>query len=160
MRYLPVVVASCFALILINVSFVSADPRMEINDNFCHAILDTDDTDNEVFVSECSPSLVVNTIEAADLMVEKDTHMDTTCTYKKATGFASVIKIMPEATAPLPATTELIYTSGETTSKCTMVDSNGTKYKSVDWISRIKVSEQKEGYVRVIYEVTCFDGEA
>lgn len=32
---------------------VTADPRMEINDNFCHFILDPNDTDNGIFVANC-----------------------------------------------------------------------------------------------------------
>ena len=37
----------------------SADPRMEISDNFCHCILDPIDTDNEVFVADCNPYIIV-----------------------------------------------------------------------------------------------------
>jgi hypothetical protein len=57
---------------------VSADPRMEINDNFCHFILDPTNTDNEVFVANCRDEIttIVPTPTAKENMVTCENYIE------------------------------------------------------------------------------------
>ena len=54
----------------------SADPRMEINDNFCHCILDPIDTDNEVFIADCKPYITVEKNVEKNMETEKNTETE------------------------------------------------------------------------------------
>ena len=83
-------------LLLISVHIIfavtaSADPRMETNDNFCHFILNTGNTDNEVFLAGCDS--VITVVEKLDdaggitAKCEESNYM--------ASGYATVTKTVP-----------------------------------------------------------------
>jgi len=155
------------------VSFItptaSADPRMEICDNFCHCILDPIDTDNEVFVADCKPYITVeksvekivekNSETEKDKETEKCIECETNCGGYIAKGYAKVSRRVPEDTAPLKAGEERYLTSNDSYTPCVMVETNGRAYKSHNWESSIKVEKSnRNGMVWVIYELICFDG--
>jgi hypothetical protein len=147
----------------------SADPRMEICDNFCHCILDPIDTDNEVFIANCKPYITVEKsvekIEEKSLETEKDietqksNECETCCDGYTANGYAKVRRRVPEVAAPLPAGQEKLLTSNDSDTPCVMVETNGRAYKSHNWESSIKVKKSnRDGMVWVVYELICFDG--
>ena len=78
-----------------------------------------------------------------------------------ASGFAKRSKQMPPEAAPLAPGTTLTLTSDDSTTPCTMVESNGTAYKSHNWTSTIKVGavKKRSGLVTVTYELFCQDGQ-
>jgi hypothetical protein len=137
---------------------------MEIRDNFCHWILDPDDTDNEVFVADCAAYITVekpetDPLEPQSLEEEKVVEVEPVCEGRLATGYAKVVKKVRENAAPLPVGERAVFTSEISDAPCVMVTSNKT-YKSHDWVSSIKVNRHKNGdMVKVIYELTCYDGE-
>ena len=138
---------------------VSADPRMETNKNFCHFILDPANTDNEVFFAGCNS--IITTLEKIETVgiVEPKPNVPE-CNYI-ASGFAKRSKQMPPEAAPLAPGTTLTLTSDDSTTPCTMVESNGTAYKSHNWTSTIKVGavKKRSGLVTVTYELFCQDGQ-
>ena len=166
MRRISVFIILFISMFFFNAITASADPRMEINDNFCHCILDPIDTDNEVFIAACKPSITVaknleKNIEADQNMeTEKNLENEIYCDGYSANGFARATRRAPEVAAPLPAGGERILTSDDSETPCVMVDSNGREYRSRNWVSSIKVSRaNKKGLVWVVYELVCLDGE-
>jgi hypothetical protein len=132
---------------------VSADPRMETNKNFCHFILDPDNTDNEIFMAGCDS--VITVVEKA----ANATHAQIQCNENAvASGYATVKKVVPLAAAPLPTGETSVLTSDMSDTPCTMVESNGRAYQSKKWQSTIKVDPGKKGFVTVSFELFCQDG--
>lgn len=132
-----------------------ADPRMETNKNFCHFILNAGDTDNEVFLAGCAS--LISVVEkgpvtgTATVECEEGKYM--------ANGYASVTRTMLLAAAPIPAGTTLKFTSNDTDTPCTMVESNGRQYRSYKWHSVIKVDRGlTRNLVKVTYEIFCQEG--
>jgi hypothetical protein len=133
----------------------SADPRMETNDNFCHFILNADNTDNEVFLAGCDSVITVveKVAEAGGVTAkcEENNYM--------ASGYATVTKTVPQAAAPIPPGTTRKFTSDNTDTPCTMVESNGRQYRSQKWQSIIRVSPAvRKNPVTVSYEIICQEG--
>ena len=161
-----------YVLIVFFIAFTaSADPRMEISDNFCHCILDPIDTDNEVFIADCQPFVTVekspeNNMEPEENVESEENTEDEKyleneihCDGYTAKGYAKVARRAPEVAAPLLAGQARIITSEDSKTPCVMVDSNGREYKSRNWVSSIKVSRpNKNGLVWVVYELICLDG--
>ncbi len=118
-----------------------ADPRMETNDNFCHFILDADNTDNEVFQAGCDSSIAVED--------------------EVATGQAYIKFRIDHRASPIPVGTELVLTNEDSNSPCNMVDSNNTQYASNRWESRIKVGKhvKHNGLVFITYRLVCYEGQ-
>ena len=139
---------------------------MEINDNFCHSILDPIDTDNEVFVAQCQPVITVEKKIESDTETQENPEAEETtedkiyCDGYTARGYSRVTRKIPEIASPIPAGEELVFTSDDSETRCVMVESNGREYRSRDWISSIKVSRpNKRGMVWVVYELVCLNGE-
>jgi hypothetical protein len=133
----------------------SADPRMETNDNFCHFILNAENTDNEVFLAGCDSVItVVEKVAGAEGVTakcEENNYM--------ASGYAAVTKTVPQAAAPIPPGTTRKFTSTDTDTPCTMVESNGRQYRSQKWQSTIRVSAAvRKNPVVVYYEIICQEG--
>jgi hypothetical protein len=144
------------AVNLLLAAAVSADPRMETNNNFCHFILNAENTDNEVFLAGCDSVITVieKVVTTAGMSVkcEPDNHV--------ASGYASVTKELPAAAVPAPPGSTLTFTSDGSTTACTMVESNGRAYTSNKWTSTIKVNRVKRnGFATVQYEIFCQDGQ-
>lgn len=144
-----------FGLNMFIVSIASADPRMEINKDFCHFILDTVNTDNEVFVADCGAM-----ITTTEKIVQTGT-VQITCeeNNKIASGYSVLNKVMQQTASPVPPGTTIFFTSDTSTTPCTMVESNGTAYTSMKWQSSIKAGNVKKGMVTVQYELFCQEGE-
>jgi hypothetical protein len=128
-----------FVLLLISAclfiaSYASADPRMETNKNFCHFILDPDNTDKEVFAAGCN-----STITVTEKIAAAGASGPTCETNYIATGYAHRTETVPVAAAPIPPGTTLVLTSNDSDTPCTMVESNGRAYQSHNWQSTIKV---------------------
>jgi hypothetical protein len=135
------------------ISPVFADPRMEINDNFCHFILDPTNTDNEVFVANCRAEIttIVPIPAAKGGLV--------TCENYIASGFGQVTKMIPQEAISLKPGETLRFTNVNSETPCTMVESNGRAYTSSNWESIIKVDNGKpKGFVKVTYRLFCRDG--
>lgn len=113
-----------------------ADPRMEINDNFCHFIKDPNNTDNEIFIGGCDAKISV--------------------TDEVASGYVRIVEWMSkrEAKVLLDGKKRYIFTNNDSDSPCTMVESNGTEYNSNNWKSSITHNRHK-----IVYELICLDGE-
>ena len=102
-------------VIIIGLSGVlHADQRMETVGGFCHFVINPDNEDNEIFVSNCVSSIVQN---------------------NNRTGTGWVLKKVKYPGILLPVS-NLMLTGAETGINCVMVDSNGTTYVTQDWISR------------------------
>ncbi len=152
------IVSVLLLLIFVHIIFAataSADPRMETNDNFCHFILNTGNTDNEVFLAGCDSVItVVEKVAGAGEITakcEENNYM--------ASGYATVTKTVPQAAAPIPPGTTLKFTSNDTDTPCTMVESNGRQYRSHKWQSIIKVDRAyARNPVKVTYEIFCQEG--
>ena len=131
-----------FLILTFAASLAYADPRMETRDNFCHMILDPDNTDNEVFVAGCNSQIVADG-------------------NGNATGYLKLTRWMPkeEAQAILGDNERrLSFTSGESGTACAMVDSNGTQYNSNDWESKIIVRRPWRRINKVVYKLYCRNG--
>jgi hypothetical protein len=148
-----------------------ADPRMEINKNFCHFILDPYNTDNEIFVGGCNPDIIVleiiNPVQSEKITESKET----TCEENYvAAGYATVTKLIPVEAVPVLPMTSLTITSDESEYPCTMVESNGRAYRSYNWWSSVKAERTTRTYTRVggqyitkeyvqiVYELYCQEG--
>ncbi len=128
----------CLILILslmVMAGTATADPRMEVTDNFCHFILDPDNTDNEIFLGGCDGKIAV--VEGV------------------ATGYVRIVEWMPrqEASALVPKG-GVRFTSDDSDAACALVDSNGTQYDSNDWVSKISVNRGK-----LVYKLYCRNGQ-
>jgi len=141
---------------LIVVAIASADPRMETNNNFCHFILDPNNTDNEVFVADCGA--VITTVEKKAKTVTAKNQCEEN--NRIASGYATVTNIVPQAASPIAAGTSIVFTNADSETPCTMVESNGRAYTSTKWKSTIKaVTANRRGLVTVQYELFCQEGE-
>ena len=152
-----------------------ADPRMETNNNFCHFILEAANTDHELFLAGCDPTITVAIVTptAGSPQVQCDDEN------RIASGYATATRVMTAAAAPLPAGQTLTLTSNDSDTPCTMVESNGRAYTSNSWQSVITVTaiaaatpntptQRKKkstaavgdapAMVTVQYELTCTDG--
>jgi hypothetical protein len=133
----------------------SADPRMETNKDFCHFILNPDNTDNEVFVADCGS--VITTIEK--IVSSGTAHIQCEENNRVASGYATVIRVVQQAASPISPGTTVTFTSGDSATPCTMVESNGRAYTSTKWQSTIKAgTASKKGLVIVQYELFCQEG--
>ena len=166
---------SVFTVLFVTMVFfmpptASADPRMEINDNFCHCILDPINTDNEVFIADCKPFITVqkkeeknvegNTATEKNTEAEKSLESEVYCDGYSADGYAKATRRVPEVAAPLPPGEEKIITSDDSETPCVMVESNGRAYRSQNWVSSIKVGRpNRNRMVWVVYELICLDGD-
>ena len=131
---------------------VSADPRMEINKNFCHFILDPTNTDNEVFVANCRAEITTNIPLAAK-------EGQVACEGYVASGYGQVTRTIPQEAIPLKPGETLRFTNENSNVPCTMVESNGRAYTSNNWESVIKVEKGKpKGFVKVTYSLFCREG--
>jgi len=154
MKKLAVLLLLFFVHIIFTVT-ASADPRMETNDNFCHFILNAENTDNEIFLAGCDSVItVVEKVEAtenATVKCEENNYM--------ANGHATVTKFVPQAAAPIPPGTTLKFTSSDSETPCTMVESNGRQYRSHKWQSIVRVDRAyARNPVKVTYEIFCQEG--
>ena len=134
----------------------SADPRMETNKDFCHFILDPQNTDNEVFVADCGSA--ITTVEKT----EKTGTTQIKCeeSNRIASGYAIVSRLLLEAASPVSPGTTVIFTSDDSDTPCTMVESNGRAYTSHKWKSTIKAGRtSRKGLVMVQYELFCEEGQ-
>jgi hypothetical protein len=142
---------------------VSADPRMEINDNFCHFILDPLNTDNEVFESGCNATIVTLTGNMTRMVVgeqESNGNPRAQCSEYVASGYGTVTKQVPVSAVALPIGTVLKFSSDDSDTPCTMVESNGRQYISYNWESKIRVVQGNAiGMMKIIYQLTCKDGK-
>ena len=147
-------------LVLVSVNLLlalnaSADPRMETNKDFCHFILDPQNTDNEVFVADCGSGITT---------VEKTEKAGTTqikCeeSNRIASGYAIVSRLVQPAASPVSPGTTVMFTSDDSDTPCTMVESNGRAYTSHKWKSTIKAGRiSRKGLVMVQYELFCEEG--
>lgn len=142
---------SFFHLCIIFPAF--GDPRMEINNNFCHFILDPTETDNEIFVANCRAEIttIVPLSVAKEGMVACENYM--------ASGYGQVVKMIPKEAISLKPGETLRFTNEDSNAPCTMVESNGRAYTSRNWESVIKVENGKpKGFVKVTYRLFCRDG--
>ena len=131
-------------ILAISVGLAYADPRMETVGNFCHMILDADNTDNEIFVAGCNSQIVV----------DDDA--------KTASGYIKITRWMPreEARAILgDRKRRLSFTSDDSGTPCVMVESNGTEYESNVWESKIMVRRPWRHMNKVVYKLYCLNGE-
>lgn len=156
MKKAPIYFLLLIAVTLLLAVPAFADPRMETNKNFCHFILNADNTDNEVFLAGCDSLITVveKTVATQTMSVkcETDNHV--------ANGYASVTKEIPAAAVPAPPGSSLTFTSDGSVTPCTMVESNGRAYTSNKWSSTIKVNRVKRnGLVTVQYEIFCQEGQ-
>ena len=143
---------------------VNADPRMEVNDNFCHFMHDYINDDNETFVAGANPVISV---------AQDQTSANGYCLVKR--------KLLKEQ---INHDYKVNLTSDNSDETCAMVESNGTQYNSDTWTSSITVTpiykykrvyvkkgddddddDRKKvikkidtGYVNVVYELSCLDG--
>jgi hypothetical protein len=132
---------------------VSADPRMETNDNFCHFIMDPVNTDNEVFAAACDSA--ITTLELAS----PPGTTSASCKNLVATGYGERTAVVPQAAIGVRPGTTLSFTSADSETPCTMVESNGRAYRSYKWKGRIRVEAAgRPGWVRVHGTLLCLDG--
>jgi plastocyanin len=132
---------------------VSADPRMEINDNFCHFILDPCETDNEIFIANCRAE--ITTIVPPPAAKEGQVM----CENYIASGYGQVVKMLPAEAIKVKPGETLRFTNQDSETPCTMVESNGRAYTSYNWESTVKVENGKpKGFVKVTYRLLCRDG--
>jgi hypothetical protein len=140
----------------------SADPRMETNNNFCHFIMDPTETDNEVFQAGCDSTIAVTIIPTQSVASAQGGREKVGCeeyANYRASGYGTVTKVMPLLASPVPVGKTLKYTNEDSSTACTMVESNGREYRSYKWESKISVFRTTpRGFVRVVYEVACEDG--
>jgi hypothetical protein len=140
-----------------------ADPRMETNDNFCHFIFDPLDTDNEIFVAGCNATIVVMTGGVTKMVSgeqKSNGEPQVQCSEYVASGYGTATRAVPIAASTLPVGTTLKFTSDDSQTPCTMVESNGRQYISYNWESKIRVvSGITSGTVKIIYQLTCRDGK-
>jgi len=132
-----------------------ADPRMETNKDFCHFILDPQNTDNEVFVADCGS--VITTVEKT----EKTGTTQIKCeeSNRIASGYAIVSRLVQQAASPVSPGTTVMFTSDDSDTPCTMVESNGRAYTSHTWKSTINAGRiLRKGLVKVQYEIFCEEG--
>jgi hypothetical protein len=140
------------AIILAAVPSATADPRMEINNNFCHFILDDGNTDNEAFAAGCDAT--ISTVE-----VLPPAGGTVLCENLAARGYGERSVVVPQSAVAMPPGTSLTFTSDASDTPCTMVESNGREYRSDNWKSTVQVeSTARRGMVRVKYTVLCTDG--
>jgi hypothetical protein len=150
-----IVLLICISLNLLLAVQAFADPRMETNKDFCHFILDPQNTDNEVFVADCGS--VITTIEKADNA--GTTQIKCEESNRIASGYATVSRLVQQAASPVSPNATVIFTSDDSDTPCTMVESNGRAYTSHKWKSTIKAGRiVRKGLIMVQYELFCEEG--
>ena len=153
MKKLYRIVLFCVPLFLLVATAVSADPRMETNNNFCHFILDPANTDNEIFVAGCNSE--ITTFEAVP-----SASVQIMCENAVASGYGEATKVIPQSAIVIPSGKTLRFTSTDSDTPCTMIESNGRAYTSFNWKSSISVEPtNRKGFVRVRYILFCQDGK-
>jgi hypothetical protein len=147
-----ITLVSWIPVFLLVVSAVSADPRMETNNNFCHFILDPTNTDNEIFVAGCDSEITtVEAVPSASLQIA--------CENAVASGYGEATKVVPHTAISIPPGRTVRFTSADSVTPCTMVESNGRAYTSYNWKSTISVeATNRREFVRVRYSLFCQDG--
>jgi len=152
MRHIP---AALFLLVAFGFAAappVSADPRMETNNNFCHFIMDPAETDNEVFVAGCNSSIATVVLPPPDTA-------GIACLNAVARGYGEQEVVLPQSVIRIPAGSTITFTSEDSDAACTMVESNGRAYRSHKWKSTISVEATGlPGQVRVRYVLLCLGG--
>ena len=141
---------------------VWADPRMETNNNFCHFIMNPDNTDYEVFMAGCNAEITVAQKVTVAQKATPSGANQAECENENnsASGYGIVEKLIPASAISIPPGKSLVFTNNSTNTPCTMVESNGREYRSNNWQSSIKVTRAlQRGYVIVHYELYCWDGE-
>lgn len=123
-------------MFVLGISTVSADPRMEINDNFAHMILDPVNTDDEIFISGADSFIRADGAGNADGFFKKQMRLDRN----------KILRLFGEEKV-------IRFTDEDSATPCTMVESNGTEYESNNWISIIRIKHKW-----VDYELNCYDG--
>ena len=139
-----------------------ADPRMETNNNFCHFIMDPYNTDFEVFIAGCNAEITVAQKVTVAPKATTSGANQTECENENysASGYGKVEKVIPASAISIPPGKSLVFTNNSSNTPCTMVESNGREYRSNNWQSTIKVTRASQrGYVKVDYELYCWDGE-
>jgi len=140
---------------LVSAGVATADPRMETNKDFCHFILDPLNTDNEYFVADCG-AVIMTTEKTAEAGTAKIQCEESN---RVATGYATAVKTLPQTASPLAVGATVMFTSDNSDTPCTMVESNGRAYTSNKWQSTIKaVRNSKKGFVTLQYEIFCEEG--
>ncbi|HMK48679.1 MAG TPA: hypothetical protein VK435_01380 [Thermodesulfovibrionales bacterium] len=156
MKSILIILTLVFSVHLLSATNLCADPRMETNKEFCHFILDPNNTDNEMFMASCDS--VITVVEKA----ASTTGVSASCedSNRVASGYARVTKTLPEAALPGVPGSSFSFTSDQSDTPCTMVESNGRAYTSTKWRSVVKVGAKKKngGPIDVQYELICSDG--
>ena len=149
----PYIIVLLVHVLFFIASSVSADPRMETNNNFCHFILDPIYTDNEVFVAGCDSEITtIETVPTVSIKIS--------CENAVASGFGEAKKVVPQSAILLSPGQSVKFTSDDSDTPCTMVESNGRAYTSHNWQSTIQVeATNRKGFVRVHYMLFCKDGQ-
>lgn len=126
------------------IGMVSADPRIEVNDNFCHVPYDEQNDDNESFLAGCNGRVTVTNGVADGIGVVKESWV-------------------PVASVPVEINEKKrsgeVRLSGPTTPfTCVLVDSNGTQYETAVWSVRTFVRRHRKSSIgRATYEIFCWD---
>jgi hypothetical protein len=150
------VILQSIVLVILFIPFSAlADPRMETNNNFCHYILETENTDHEVFLAGCNAIITV----AEKPAVSASAAGGVACTNLTASGYGTATVTVPAAASPVTPGTTLVFTNADTATPCTMVESNGREYRSTKWVSRVRADRNRAGFVKIVYEVFCEGGE-
>jgi hypothetical protein len=152
MRRHAAVLLFSLAFVLAAAPSAQADPRMETNHNFCHFILDPDNTDNEVFVAGCDSTIATVELPATGAAGAE-------CERYVARGYGEREVVLPQAVTRIPAGSSRTFTNEDSDTPCTMVESNGRSYRSYKWQSTISVEATAlPGQVKVRYALLCVGG--
>ena len=153
MRHVAAALLLPLALGLAAAPSALADPRMETNNNFCHFILDPENTDNEVFVAGCDSTIVTVELPPATNAASAE------CERYVARGYGEREVVLPQAVIRIPAGSSRTFTNEDSDTPCTMVESNGRSYSSYKWQSTISVEATAlPGQVKVRYALLCVAG--
>lgn len=142
----------CIALFLIFLlpALVWADPRMETTDNFCHFIHNTINSDDESFLADCGSQISVSdTKRVAQGFAYIERH-------RLPVGFDEVTTLFEKGNK-----TEIVITGEDFPGlACTLVDSNGTEYKTERWVNRIFFKAKKgKRFGKAVYQLHCIDAK-
>jgi len=134
MNKLSVIMATVLCLCF---GTVYADPRMEINNTFNHVILETKNDDNEVFIANTDPNIVVLN--------------------GRAWGFVENSVKNPKFRDVFPDPVTRFTSETEPRTCCIMVESNGTMYESTDWVQVVTRDNNQPNVI--YYKLVCRNGE-
>jgi hypothetical protein len=129
---MKIIAALYFCLFVMIAVSAYADPRMEVNDTFNHVILETGNTDNEAFIANTDPNIIVQN--------------------GVAWGFVDNFAKNPKFKDVFPGDFTK-FSSGEGGAPCTMVESNGTEYVSSDWTQLVRRHNNV-----IYYRLECRNG--